>query len=210
MKQIVSQENFIPPKQGKPKDTSGAGSRSELKCSQKEGAIRPVMPKENYGLTLEERPTIFIEIPKTSARQVVLMFRDETGEFYERAFLPITDRDGIVGFALPKQKQPLAVGKTYQWSLVVVCGQSVQPDDPVFMGWVHRMPRTSQFESELRQKKTAIEQVIWYGAKGYWYDMVSTIVQARQSNPKDAKLVAVWQDLLDSERMGTLKSKSFK
>jgi hypothetical protein len=82
--QIILQENFIPPKEGKPKDTSGAGSRSQLKCSQKEGAIRPLMPKENYGLTLQERPTIFIQMPRTSARQVVLMFRDETGEFYER------------------------------------------------------------------------------------------------------------------------------
>jgi len=132
--QIILQENFIPPKEGKPKDTSGAGSRSQLKCSQKEGAIRPLMPKENYGLTLQERPTIFIQMPRTSARQVVLMFRDETGEFYERAFLPIKSGDGIVGFTLPKQKQPLAVGKSYQWSLVVVCGETVQPDDPVFMG----------------------------------------------------------------------------
>ncbi|KAB8315032.1 DUF928 domain-containing protein [Tolypothrix campylonemoides VB511288] len=195
----VSQENFTPPKQGKPKDTSGAGSRSDLKCSQKEGAIQPLMPKKNYGLTLQERPTIFIQMPKTSARQVVLMFRDETGEFYERAFLPINSHDAIIGFTLPKQKQPLAVGKSYQWSLVVVCGDSVQPDDPVFMGWVQRVQRTPELESELRQKKTTTEQVAWYGERGYWYDMVSTIVQAKQSNPDDAKLVAIWRDLLESE-----------
>ncbi|BAZ23835.1 hypothetical protein NIES4073_47250 [Kalymmatonema gypsitolerans NIES-4073] len=195
----VSQQNFIPPKQGKPKQTSGAGSRSDLKCSQKEGAIRPLMPKENYGLTLQERPTIFIQMPKTSARQVVLMFRDETGQFYERAFLPINSHDAIVGFTLPKEKQPLAVSKSYQWSLVVVCGETVQPDDPVFMGWVQRVPRTSKLESELRQKKTPIEQVAWYGKMGYWYDMLSTIVQAKQLNPDDAKLIAIWRDLLESE-----------
>jgi hypothetical protein len=34
------------------------------------------------------------------------------------SFLPIKSGDGIVGFTLPKQKQPLAVGKSYQWSLV--------------------------------------------------------------------------------------------
>ncbi|WP_414585910.1 DUF928 domain-containing protein [Scytonema sp. PCC 10023] len=207
---IISQENFIPPKQGKPKDTSGAGSRSDLKCSEKEGAIRPLMPKENYGLTLQERPTIFIEMPKTSARQVVLMFRDETGEFYERAFLPIKSADGIVGFTLPKEKQPLAVGKSYQWSLVVVCGETVQPDDPVFMGWVQRVPRTSELESELRQKKTAIEQAAWYGKMGYWYDMLSTFMQAKQLNPDNAKLVAMWQNLLESQGIGKVKFKSLK
>lgn len=29
-KRLISQQNFIPPRQGKPKDTSGAGSRSRL------------------------------------------------------------------------------------------------------------------------------------------------------------------------------------
>ncbi|MBW4503001.1 MAG: hypothetical protein KME57_26405 [Scytonema hyalinum WJT4-NPBG1] len=32
--------------------------------------------------------------------------------------------------------------------------------------------------------------------------MLSTIVQAKQFNPDDAKLVVIWRDLLECERIG--------
>ena len=194
-KQLVFQEDFNPPGDGKPKDTSSGGSRDGLRCSQKEQSIQPLMPKRNYGLTLAERPAIFVYIPETSARKIVLVFRDETGEFYERAFLPIAARAGIVSFTLPDWEPPLIVGKNYQWSLVVVCGETVQPDDPVVRGWVQRVARSPQIENELRQE-TAIEQAMWYCANGYWYDLLKVMAQARRSHPNDAKLTALWRELL--------------
>lgn len=207
---IVFQENFNPPGSGKPQDTSGAGSRSrELRCSQAEKPIRPLMPERNYGLTLKERPPIFVDLPQTSAKQVVLMFQDETGEYYERAFLDITGRGGIVSFNLPDEKPPLAVGKNYQWSLVIVCGKTVQPDDPVFRGWVQRTARTSLVESELGEK-TAIEQAAWYGAKGYWYDMLAAMAQVRRSHPGNTKITALWRDLLETVGLGAIASEPLK
>lgn len=204
-KQLVFQEDFIPPENGTPKDTSSGGSRDGLRCSQNEQSIQPLMPKRNYGLTLEERPAIFVYIPETSARKIVLAFRSETGEFYERAFLPITTRAGIVSFTLPERESPLAVGKNYQWSLVVVCGETVQPDDPVVRGWVQRVARSPQIESELRQK-TAIEQAMWYYANGYWYDLLKVMTQARQLHPNDAKLTVLWRDLLGTIGLSAIAS----
>ncbi len=203
--QIVFDKDFDPPGDGSPKDTSGAGSRDGLKCSQDEQPIRPLMPQRNYGLTLEERPSIFFDLSKTSAKQVVLTFRDEAGNSYERAYLPITDRTGIVSFTLPKEKPPLTVGKNYQWFLVVVCGETVQPDDPVFKGWVQRVARTSALERELGQK-SAIEQAAWYGTKGYWYDLLRVVAQARRSHPNDVNLATMWRELLESEGLGAIAS----
>ena len=202
---IVFDKNFDPPGDGAPQDTSGAGSRDGLKCPQDEQPIRPLMPQRNYGLTLEERPSIFIDLPKTSAKQVVLTFRDEAGNSYERAYLPISDRTGIVSFTLPNEKPPLAVGKNYQWSLIVVCGETVQPDDPIFKGWVQRAARTSALEQELGQK-SMIEQAAWYAAKGYWYDMLRVMVQARRSQPNDVKLATMWRELLESVGLGASAS----
>ncbi len=191
----VFQENFDPPGDEQPKDTSGAGSRDGLRCSPDEQPIRSLMPKRNYGLTLEERPSIFLNLPPTSAKQVILMFQDEAGESYETASLPITSNAGIVGFTLPNDKPPLTVGKNYQWYLVVVCGETVQPDDPTFRGWVQRVARTAALERELGQK-TPIEQAVWYGAKGYWYDLLQVMRQAMRSHPNDANLTYLWQNLL--------------
>ncbi|MEC4884682.1 MAG: DUF928 domain-containing protein [Scytonema sp. PMC 1070.18] len=205
-----SQRSFIPPGQGKPKDTSGAGSRNGLSCSPEEPQIQPIMPKQNYGLTLQERPTIFVNLLKTSAQQVVLMFRDEAGKFYERAFLPITTQSGIIGFTLPKENSPLAVDQNYQWFLVFVCGETLQPDDPIVKGWVRRVASTSEIEGYLRNK-TVFQQAAWYGAKGYWYDMLSTIVTAIQTYPHDAnKLIALWKDLLSCEGLSAIASESLK
>ncbi|MBD2774107.1 DUF928 domain-containing protein [Iningainema tapete] len=196
--QPIFQENFKPPGRKKPKDTTGAGSRDGISCSQQQGSIRPLMPKGNYGLTLQERPTIFVKMPKTStSKQVVLMFRDEAGKYYQRAFLPIAQKNEIVSFTLPDAKPPLEVGKNYQWSLAVICGENLQPDDPVFSGWVQRVARTPQLDSELRQK-TMLEQALWYGARGYWYDLLQAIVELRRSHPNDPKLIAMWQDVLKS------------
>lgn len=204
---IIFHENFEPPGDDKPKGSSGAGSRDGLKCSEDTQSIRPLMPKRNYGLTFAEHPTIFISLPKTSAQQVVLTFQDEAGKYYQRAFLPITADEQIVSFTLPDDKPPLEVGKNYQWSLILVCGKTVQPDDPVVRGWVQRVAKTPKIESELRQK-SLIEQAEWYANKGYWYDMLRVIVEARRSHPDNAQLTKLWQKLLNSVQLGAIISET--
>lgn len=204
---IIFQENFNPPGDDKPKGSSGAGSRDGLKCSEDAQAIRPLMPKRNYGLTFAEHPTIFVRLPKTSAQQVVLTFQDEAGKYYQRAFLPIVAGAQIVSFTLPDDKPPLEVGKNYLWSLILVCGKTVQPDDPVVRGWVQRVAKTPQIESELSQK-SLIEQAQWYATKGYWYDMLRLIVEVRRSHPNDAKLTKLWEELLNSVQLGAIISET--
>lgn len=196
-KEIVFQDSFIPPGEPEPKDTKGSGSRDDGKCSPSEQKIKPLMPKRNYGLTLQKLPPVSVRLPKTKARQVMLSFRDEAGEYYQRAFLPIT-ANGIVNFSLPEDKPALKVGKNYQWSLVVVCGDTVQPDDPTFMGWVQRVERTAQIDRELIGK-SAIALAKWYAQKGYWYEMVAEIQQARKNQPGNTQLSATLQKLVDRE-----------
>lgn len=207
--QIVFQESFDPPGDGEPDDTASAGSRNGLKCSQDEQSIQPLMPKRNYGLTLQERPSIFVYLGNTSARKVLLTFQDEAGQSYERVFLRIGERAGIVSFSLPDDKTALAVGKNYQWSLVVLCGETAKPDDPMFKGWVQRVAKTAELEREIKQK-TTIEQAALYGAKGYWYDMLALMVQEQRSHPEDRKLIGLWQNLLESVGLGAIAAQPVK
>ncbi|MCJ8280358.1 MAG: DUF928 domain-containing protein [Rivularia sp. ALOHA_DT_140] len=160
---IIFQDALEPPGDPEPEDTKGSGSRDEEKCSNQEQNIKILMPKRNYGLTLQKRPSVFVRLPQTKAKQVVLSFRDEAGKYYQRAFLPITS-DGTVSFKLPEDKPSLSIGKNYQWSLVVVCGSTVQPDNQTFQGWVQRVERTHLVDKELRDKG-AIERAKWYGQR---------------------------------------------
>ncbi|MBW4628495.1 MAG: DUF928 domain-containing protein [Brasilonema octagenarum HA4186-MV1] len=127
-KRLISQQNFIPPRQGKPKDTSGAGSRSRLICSKQDDPIQPLMLKQNHQLKFQERPTRLVSIPKTSAHQVVLMFPNKTGKSNQREFIPINTDSRFVDFTQSKQKQPLAEGKNHQCFSMVICGEIVQLD----------------------------------------------------------------------------------
>lgn len=160
------------------------------------------MPLHNFGLTLFERPPVFIHLPKTSAKKVVLTFRDQAGAYTGYAVLPISRTDDVVSFTLPNDKIPLTVGKNYQWILAVVCGESGQPDDPVFSGWVQRVAQPAALRQEL-SRKTPWQQAQWYGAYGYWYDMLNVIMQKRRSRPNDATLAALWQNFLKSSQLDT-------
>ncbi|MGB6294841.1 MAG: DUF928 domain-containing protein [Rivularia sp. (in: cyanobacteria)] len=195
--EIVFQDSFTPPGEPEPKETKGSGSRDGGKCSSEEQKIKPLMPERNYGLSLQKHPSVFINLPKSKAKQVMLSFRDTQGKYYQRAFLPITS-NGIVSFSLPEDKPSLTVGKNYQWSLVVVCGNTVQPDDPTFMGWVQRVERTSGIDRELTGK-SAVDKAKWYGENGYWYEMVGEIQRANKNQPNNVQLSRTLQKLVDGE-----------
>ncbi|MCU0570369.1 MAG: DUF928 domain-containing protein [Oculatellaceae cyanobacterium Prado106] len=191
---IAAQEAFDPPGDDAPPDTVGAGTRSDQRCPGDVQALRPLMSSRNYGLTFAEHPTLFVQVPATSAKQVVLTFQDEARTFYQRTFLPIQTHAGVAQFQLPTTQTPLTVGKNYRWSLVVVCGEHVQPDDPVFMGWVQRVePRG---EGDRLTQKSPLQQAQWYAERGYWYDMLTVLNTLRPTYPE------IWQNLLDQLQIG--------
>ncbi len=193
---LTVEAKFKPPKTSKPKDSSGAGSRDELSCAG-EQPIQVLMPRDNYGLTYHERPSIYIKLAdRTKAQKVVLAFQDESHKSYQRVFLPINS-SGIIRFSLPLDKKALVPGQNYQWSLAVVCGATLQPDDPVFKGWVQRVALTPEIEKQRLQKST-IEQIRWYAEQGFWYDMLDVIIKARLETPKDAQLTTMWKSILQS------------
>ncbi|WP_370583754.1 DUF928 domain-containing protein [Oxynema sp. CENA135] len=199
---IVFMENFDPPGDGEPKDTFGAGSRDGSRCEGDSAAFRPVMSARNYGLTLSDRPQVFVYVPETTAREVVLLFRDEAQQEYHRVFLPIAARSQVVGFQLPADRGSLSVGKNYQWSLAVVCGETLQPDDPVFSGWVQRVERTETIARQLAGKST-LERAQWYAQQGYWYDTIATLAQAK-SELEPGEFDPIWQQFLNSVGLGAI------
>jgi hypothetical protein len=197
---IIFRGNFDPPGDDAPTHTRGAGSRSAGRCSADSAATRSLMPVRNYGLTLAERPAIFLQLPEarsgqasgTTAQQAVLTFQDGQGKLHSRSFLPIaaqTNNPAMVSFQLPADAPALTVGKNYRWTLTLVCGDRIQPDDPVFTGWVQRVERTAQIDHRL-QAQTPLQQAQWYGDRGYWYDLLATLVQAGYTDSE------MWRSLI--------------
>jgi hypothetical protein len=132
---------FDPPGSGAPPETHGAGSRDGQRCLNQEQPVRSLMPIER-GVTFSDRPAIAIALPeKSPIRQAVLTFRDEQEQIHAQITLPVTAKQGIARLQLPASAAPLAIGKAYRWSVVMICGETVQPDDPILSGWLQRLPK---------------------------------------------------------------------
>lgn len=183
------QSYFVPPKQGAPKSTANSATRNARSCGPQEPAIEAIAPPGGYGLTLRDRPQIILSLPPTSAQRVALLFRNETGTFFESALLSIPQSSRLnpssspepqwVTFQLPNASRPLPSGR-YRWSLVVICGASIEPDDPTFMGWVERRnPAPEMAQQQLSSSPQ--QQAHWYGQNGYWYDMVYHLTKLDRS-----------------------------
>jgi len=191
--QIVFWEGFEPPGDDAPQETSGAGSRDGGACTASEPSIRALVPDSGFGLTQAERPTVFAQVPATSAQQVALIVTDEAGNYYERAFLPIATQDDVAAFTFPSEFAPLSVGTNYRWSVVVVCGETVQPDDPVLSGWIQR----SDTDVLQMNGRSPLNQAQWYAQNGYWYDMLSVLRTEVRSHPRDIQAQALWQSVVN-------------
>lgn len=171
---------FVPPQGGAPQSTANSATRDNGKCAANEATIQAMTPPRGYGLSASDRPVITLDLPPTSAQQVALLFQTESGQLDHHVWLPITQTSSqpnpesaslnLTQFQLPADLPGLKSGQRYRWSLVVVCGETIDPDDPTFMGWVEYQAPTLQ-EKQVLMELTLEEQQRWYGERGYWYDL---------------------------------------
>lgn len=193
---------FKPTGTGEPPTTRGAGSRNDRACSQ-DNITQPLtltalVPSDNFGLTWSERPTLWVYLPKTSARQIVLSIREDNSRSHSQRFLSITGEAGILGIQLDQNAPVLAVGKSYQWAVVLVCGDRPSPNDPFVTAWIQRVVPGAVFS----QQQSTVERAARYGEQGVWYDALSALVEARRSHPNDSTLTKIWTDFLAQPNVG--------
>lgn len=199
-KDSVSFVTFKPPKDGMPDETAEGASRGN-DCSQNAIALAecviPLVPPTQNRLTVTERPTFFIYVPQTSAKEIFFGLIDEKNNFHYQTKIPISNQTGIVAFTLPEQASPLELGQKYRWTFILMEGQTLKPDSPGVRGEIQRVQLTTELMSQL-QNKSLLERAALYGENGIWYDILTTLAQARREQPSNSTLSTAWQQLLNS------------
>lgn len=203
----LSRVLFKPPSDDKKPDrTADAGSRQPISCLQNvnsstlinsslsQNVLIPLVPRSNLGLTVSEKPKLWIYVPESSARQVVLSIREEGNIHHSKTFIPIIGNSNIISLQPSQESLPLEVGKNYKLSVVLVCGEKPGPNDPARDVWVRRV----EFFEPLNHK-SALERATFYGGEGIWYDSLNALIQAKQSMPQNQDLISIWADFLESE-----------
>ena len=217
---ILTRVLFKPPPEDKKPEgeqTVGAGSRHGGWCLQDatpanlanspstQSSLMSIVPTTNFGLTIAERPILWIYLPETSARQVVLSIREEGGTHHSQTLVPITGAYGVISLQPNPDSPPLEVGKTYQWSVVLVCGEKPTPNDPGIASWVRRVAL-----SEPSDQGAALEQAAWYGERGIWYDALGSLAEARRSQSNNQALTSVWTEFLNSEGLEAISTEPLR
>lgn len=198
--------SFEPPDDQKTIDDSrgGASRPTAVKCSQDQApspSMTPLTPGSKLGLTVASHPTFFVYIPATSAQQAHFTLKDDKNRGVYQTLLPINDAGGVVGITLPEDQTPLELGKTYSWSVALIC-QPTQTDTPMVRGQVRRVElKAAQMPNDINSmnsQQALLEQAALYGKAGIWYDSVNLLAQLRKTQPSDQALATNWVELLDS------------
>ncbi len=196
---------FKPPASNKKPDrTIGAGVRQGSTCrkntaklsADSSAAKTPLMALVPTpvagGLTLAERPSFWVYLPPTNAKQVVLSLKEEGMKPHSQTFFPVQNVSGLKQLTLPQNVPPLSVDKTYQWAAVLVCGERPGPNDPMITAWVRRVTLPSA------NSGNALERASWLAERGIWYDALSAMAQDPPSLANNQELRGIWVDFLKS------------
>jgi hypothetical protein len=196
---LLSQNvNFKPPNVTAPSGRQGGTHRGSKLCPAGL-SITPLVPPTNIGLTLTESPTIFVYVPRTSAKVEFTVLNEREEEVvYEKTFK--LDKSGIVGVTIPAtgNNKSLEVGKRYVWSFSLVCDPEDRSGDLVVKGFVQRIEPQATLKNDLANADQMTRLNV-YATNGIWYETLATLAQMRRQTPGDARLTAKWTQLLESQ-----------
>ena len=190
-----------PPESEQPESTESAASRQNGQCfqdvldSQQQEALRdsakliPIVPDDNFALTVSARPNFWIYLPPTSAQQAILSIKEEGVNPHWQQSVSLTGETGIIGIPLSDDAPTLEIGKNYQWAVILVCGKRPNPNDPVVSAWIKRVDESQISKGGSLTYSTELEKAADYAQQGIWYDALDILIAEKNSS------VDNWNDI---------------
>ena len=197
----LKQSNPPPPPEN-PDSSAPGGRRAPTACPQDEAAttglpLTAFSPTTKPGLTVAERPTFLVYVPKTSAENAEFSLRSRDGRGVYRTMVALTNTPDIMRITLPAQAPPLEVGKQYTWSLAVICNPNDRVEDRFVTGTVQRTELDATRRSQIQQASPK-EQVSLYQKADAWYDVLIVLFELQRTQPNDPSITAMWREFLQA------------
>lgn len=208
-----SRIRFVPPVTKNPRQSQGAGSRGCAEETLGQNLVTLLIPSQDYiGQTISSHPTFswHLSQPVKVPMQFTLV-EDKMGGGGKTIWEKKIDspQQGMIHVEIPKDRPELVPGKTYRWTVSLVCN-SVQPSaNRYFISYIERVPITQALEQKLSAtglNRNSFPKTIpsgsglemrdrasLYAESGLWYDAVAALTTALKQYPKDA---LVQEDLL--------------
>lgn len=192
-----------PPPPDNPDSSASGGRRDKGACPQDAvvATTSPILtafsPTTKPGLTLAERPTFLVYVPKTSAKTAEFSLRNQNGSGVYRTTLALTNTPDTVSISLASKAPSLEIGKRYTWSFAVICNPNDRVEDQFVTGTVERIELAP---TRLRQIEQASpkERISLYQKANIWYEPLTILFELRRTQPNDPSIRAAWGEFLQS------------
>jgi Domain of Unknown Function (DUF928) len=176
-------------------------------------------PSKVWGLTANDRPTLWFYIPysQASISRIDFTLKDRENSagkvIYQTSIQP-PQQAGIINFPLPKTSSPLAIDKLYQWQVKLTMKPQPDPkkvtpskaEEISVTGWIQRAGLNKEL-SDLIARSTPNQQAALYAENGFWYDALSTLAVLRRDLSQDPEIQQDWVNILKSVELGKLAKK---
>lgn len=188
-----SSKQYIPPVATNPRRTIGSGSRG-CRQSLTNDLVTLLIPSEEYaGQTTSGHPTFFwyLSEPVPVSMRFALVEPGVAQPLFEKQI--DSPKVGIIQLQVPKDRPELQTGRTYKWSVTLVCNTKRPSANPVFISWIERVSVPAALEPQLPStpaKSNVPTQVLrdraWsYAEAGLWYDALAAMSQVPTANSND-------------------------
>ncbi|TAE53764.1 MAG: DUF928 domain-containing protein [Nostocales cyanobacterium] len=207
---IGAATRFKPPADDKENpETIGAATRGSSCLNQQ--AITPLLPNSQSGITVVKNPTLFWNIPKSTAKTAEFILltnnpqnKDDQKVVY-KTILNLPEQSGIVSLTLPEKEINLEANSSYRWYLTIICDPDDSSRNPFVEGVVKRIPKELPLLN-VGEKNNLLQQASSYAQAGIWYDALTSLVTLRCQKPNDPVVKAHWQQFLDSAELNQMES----
>lgn len=188
-----SSKQYIPPVATNPRRTIGSGSRG---CSQSltNDLVTLLIPSEEYaGQTTSGHPTFFWHLsqPVSVPMRFTLVEPGVAEPLFEKQI--DSPKVGMIQLQVPKDRPELQTGRTYKWSVTLVCNTKRPSANPVFISWIERVSTPATLEPQLPSTpaKNNVPTQVWrdrawsYAEAGLWYDALAAISNVQTANSNE-------------------------
>jgi hypothetical protein len=180
---LAKQETYRPPK-GKVRQQArkAGGSRG---CNLPiNNTVILLVPQDHTATTISAHPTFFWYLSQKSSTPL----RFTLLEPGKKPILTkeLTPKSGIIALKLPQNSQGLKIGKTYRWTVTVVCNRK-QPSSNLFaQAWIERVPLPTSHKFSEYTNQTSFCSTK-YAQAGIWYDALACDYSKLLKNNNDPR-----------------------
>ncbi len=174
---------YKPPQRPSPIRTDGTGSRG---CEKTPTVpLTLLVPTNHDGWTVAAHPTLAWYMPEARTVEIALT---EPGVPKPLLIKQLEAKPGIAQVTLPANAPELVPGKTYRWSLAMICNPKRRSADVFAQAWIKRVDASADLTRQLTAAKSDPDRSRVYAQNGLWYDAFAAIATAHSANPKDSSI----------------------